>query len=220
MTRTTLSQPPRIAVWLLNLFIPGEWNESIPGDLMEEFSELVELKSGAALARRWYWRQTAKTIVHLIGIQFRTAPWLIAGVVVGGILLVQLGHTCVEWAIRMQTELFNHHLIPHHPLSPALICFLMNSTMILSRLLMSALIGCVVALVSKRREMVATITLSLVCSVVAVNRFWAFLRGWDHIPLHVLRPVLVYFFGGLFAIVIGGGIVRKYRLSKHPTVSA
>jgi hypothetical protein len=43
-------QPPRIAVWLVNLFTPAEQAESIPGDLLEEYSRLAS-KSGVAFAR-------------------------------------------------------------------------------------------------------------------------------------------------------------------------
>jgi hypothetical protein len=45
-------QPPRIAVWLVNLFTPAEEAESILGDLLEEFSHLAS-KSGVAFARSW-----------------------------------------------------------------------------------------------------------------------------------------------------------------------
>jgi len=43
-------QPPRGAVWLIELFTPYEQAESIPGDLLEEFSDLAS-KSGVAYAR-------------------------------------------------------------------------------------------------------------------------------------------------------------------------
>jgi hypothetical protein len=75
MTKPSFVQPPRFAVWLVNLFTPYEQAESIPGDLLEEFSELA-LKSDGAFARRWYWRQSVKTIGHLIGCGFRSVPWL------------------------------------------------------------------------------------------------------------------------------------------------
>ena len=81
-------QPPRIAVWLVNLFtLTAEEAESIPGDLLEEFSHLAS-KSGVAFARSWYWRQTVKTIAHLVGSGFRVAPWSTTAAVVGGFLLV------------------------------------------------------------------------------------------------------------------------------------
>ena len=68
-------QPPRIANWLVNLFAGGEEAESLVGDMLEEFSNFAS-KSGVAFARSWYWRQTRKTIAHLVGNAFRVAPWL------------------------------------------------------------------------------------------------------------------------------------------------
>ena len=66
-------QPPRIATWLIGLFTSDNEAEAIPGDLLEEFSHLAS-KAGVAIARRWYWRQTGKTITHLAGGAFRSAP--------------------------------------------------------------------------------------------------------------------------------------------------
>ena len=66
MSRASSTQPPRIAVWLVGLFTPDQEAESIPGDLLEEFSHLAS-NSGVPFARRWYWRQIAKTIAHLFG---------------------------------------------------------------------------------------------------------------------------------------------------------
>jgi hypothetical protein len=53
-----------------------------------------------------------------------------------------------------------------------------------------------------------------------VTGFWTFLHGWSP-PLHVVLIVApLFFFGGLFAIVIGGGIVRKSRFrSQRPARS-
>jgi hypothetical protein len=90
-----LIQPPRIAVWLLNLFALTEGAESILGDLLEEFSLLVS-KSGASSARRWYWRQTIKTVPQLAGVGFRTAPWMTTAAVIGGFLLRKLLAPLVE----------------------------------------------------------------------------------------------------------------------------
>src|SRR5687768_15483442 len=85
-SRPDVIQPPRLAVWLITLFTPNGKAEFILGDLLEELSQLAS-KSGIACARRWYWRQTVKTIPHLVAAGFRTAPWTITAVVVGGFLL-------------------------------------------------------------------------------------------------------------------------------------
>ncbi len=69
MSQAPFVQPPRIAVWFVDLFIPYEQAESIPGELLEEFSDLAS-KSGLVSARRWYWRQTAKTIVQRLPFLF------------------------------------------------------------------------------------------------------------------------------------------------------
>jgi hypothetical protein len=199
--------PPRVASWLIELFTPYEQAESIPGDLLEEFSDLAS-KSGAAYARRWFWRQTVPTISHLVRSGFQGAPWSTAGVVLGGLLLVPLGHIFSEWAIRTGMEFGNHHVLPYHHVR--LYVFLMNGGIYLIRLTVSMLIGCIIALACKKREMLATITVSLVCSIQAVTGFWTFLHGWSP-PLTAVLTGALYSFGGLFAIVVGGGIVRKYR---------
>lgn len=46
--------PPRLAVWLLEHLIPGERNDALAGDLLEEF------RSGRSAA--WYWRQVLSCI--------------------------------------------------------------------------------------------------------------------------------------------------------------
>lgn len=209
MTQASSVQPPRVAVWLLDQFTPYEQEESIPGDLLEEFSDVAS-KSGVAHARRWYWRQSVRTVFHLVRSGFRVAPWSIAGVVVGGVLLVQLGHAFAEGGIRAGNEFLSHHVhrLSHFDL------FLMNSGIYLWRLTVSMLIGCIIALACKSREMLATITVSLVCSIQAVTGFWTFFHHWKGSPpLRTALPILLlYSFGGLFAMVIGGGIVRKDRL--------
>jgi hypothetical protein len=208
MTHASSVQPPRVAVWLLDLFTPYEQTESIPGDLLEEFSDVAS-KSGVAYARRWYWRQSVRTILHVVRSGFRVAPWSMAGAVVGGVLLVQLGHAFSEGGIRAWNEFLHHHVhrLSHFDL------FLYNSGMYLWRLTVSMLIGCIIALVCKSREMLATIAVSLVCSIPAMTGFWTFFHGWKGSPpLPIVLPLfLLYSFGGLFAIVVGGVIVRKYR---------
>ena len=69
--------PPWVASWLVDLFTPIGQTETIQGDLLEEFSEVAS-KSGVASARRWYWRQSVKSVAHLIGTGFRAAPWTAA----------------------------------------------------------------------------------------------------------------------------------------------
>jgi hypothetical protein len=83
VTKSSLMQPLRPAVWLVNLFAPFEQSKSVLGDLLEEFSDLAS-KFGVASARRWFWRQSVKSVAQLIRSAFPGAPWLTAIPVVGG----------------------------------------------------------------------------------------------------------------------------------------
>ena len=94
-SRTDSIQPPRTAAWLVTLFGSGAYGESIPGDLFEEFSYLASEK-GIGHARRWYWRQTVKSIPHLWVAEFRTAPWTITAAVAGAFLL--------RWIVSMLSQ--------------------------------------------------------------------------------------------------------------------
>jgi hypothetical protein len=106
-------EPPRIAAWLVDLFAPGEQAESITGDFLEEFSDLAA-KSGVAHARRWYWRQSLKTITHLVGAGFRGAPWTITGSVLGGYVLLTFGGSLPERAIVSVLQFSRHHVTPYY----------------------------------------------------------------------------------------------------------
>jgi hypothetical protein len=208
-------RPPLLAVWLVELFVPEEQTSSVLGDLVEEFSD-VAAKSSVANAQRWYWRQTLPTVLHLLGNGFRAAPWFMAGLVVGGIVLVELGNSFTHWSLYKGLNYFNQHVFPLYTVYPRLELFLINGGILVYRLTASLLIGCMVALLSKRREMPATLALSLACSISVVTRFLPFLhRNYEtlrHARFLLLAWVLLYFFGGLFALIAGGVVVRRHRL--------
>jgi hypothetical protein len=161
MTSQAFVRPPRMAAWLVDLFAPSEQVESITGDLLEEFSDL-ESKLGAASARRWYWRQSTKTISRFIVAGFRVAPWSIAGAVVGGFLLRLLGSA---WPERAMEAVFDRYPVyAHHHWHLYLFC--MTNTMLIGSLLESVLIGCLVAVATKGREMVATMMLTVLLAAL------------------------------------------------------
>jgi len=206
-------RPPQLAVWLVELFVPDEQVQSVLGDLFEEFCDVAS-KSGLAHARRWYWRQTLPTILHLLGNGLRTAPWFMAGVVAGGIVLVELGRLFTGWFVHEGFLFLDLHVFPYsHPHSRFeifLVVLLANSWTQLCRLTVSMLIGCIVALMSKGKEMSATLALSVVCSIPALTRFLLFSHGNHEALRHWL--VWPYFFGGLFALVAGNAIIKSHRL--------
>ena len=203
-------QPPRIAVWLLNLFALGEEAESIQGDLLEEFS-LLASKSGAASARRWYWRQTMKTVPQLAGVGFRTAPWMTTAAVVGGFLLRKLLGPLVEppiFAVLERYRVFEHHFGTY--------MFFASTGIDIGHLITFLFIGFAVALVSRQREMVATTTLGLIYGAMAVV---GFIYAVTKTGNDALLWRLTWIFADAFAIVTAGAVVRTHRLAatSHPS---
>src|SRR6266852_3876745 len=132
-------QPPRIAAWLVNLFTSAEEAESILGDLLEEFSQLKS-KSGVVFARRWYWRQTVKTIAHLAGTGFRVAPWATTAAVVGGFLLLRFVSGLPEpaiFAVLRRYHVFEHHFNAY--------IFFATDGIAIGHVIVSMFVGCIVA---------------------------------------------------------------------------
>ena len=193
-------QPPRFAVWLLTLFAFDDKAESILGDLFEEFSHLAS-KSGAPYARRWYWRQTLKTVLQLAVLGFRTAPWLTAAAVVGGFFLRGAVGRLVEPAIFAVIEKYQ---IPEHHFSAYV--FLATTGIDSGHLLTFLFIGFMVAFVARGREMMATTTLALIFGAMVVVALPSMVR--HGIPL----SMLMWDFSDYLAIVIAGAIVRTHRL--------
>jgi hypothetical protein len=203
-------QPPRIATWLVNLFTPAGEGESIRGDLLEEFSHLAS-KSGVAFARRWYWRQTVKTIAHLVSAGFRVAPWSTSTGVIGGFLLLPLAFRLQE---RATFAVLERYQVPDHHFGAYV--FFATDGLIIGRVILSMMLGCVIALVAKGREMVATTMLGLLlCAMTGAAVPVLVARGQDFLLLWTLP----WQFACWVAIVIGGAIVRTHRSASttHPS---
>jgi hypothetical protein len=200
-TQVPSIQPPRIAAWLVGLFTSDQEAESIPGDLLEEFSHFAS-KSGVALARRWYWRQTAKTIAHLAGSAFYSAPWLMAAVVVGGFWLHRFVSGLPGKALSAVTDKYLAFWSAHFQAY----LWVLNG-MGIAHLMGSFLVGCMVAVVAKGREMVATVALALVyCAMIGASMVWA--------ATHGRMDAVGWMLGACadpLAIVVGGVIVRTRR---------
>jgi hypothetical protein len=216
MSQRRLPQPPRVASWLVDLLSPDKQAESIAGDLLEEFSELAP-KSGIAFARRWYWRQTVKSIAHLIGTGFRVAPWSIVGGIVGGYLLLGYGFGLPEKVIVAVLDFRRHNVMPYYswPQIQAHI-FWLNGGILLGRLLLSLIIGCIVSMTVKGRELVVTMMLSLFWAVLCGVREVQFMQLARHYGVHSFAPLplLVSIFGCPIMIITGGTIVRLCKQSE------
>lgn len=208
-SNTSGLRPPFIASWLIGLFTSNWRGDAIPGDLLEEFSGLAA-KSGVAYARRWYWRQSVKTVVDLMGGGFRTAPWLIAGTVIGGFLLLWFGYSLPEKLIDGVLELRRHHVVPYYTQREMdAHVFWLNAGILIGYLLVSLLVGCIVAMVAKGREMIATLTLSFARFVLSAVAWFNVVRHWpERAPtLAILLTTLAL----IILIPMGGVLVREVR---------
>jgi len=200
-SQSDFARAPRIANWLVNLFAAGEEAESLLGDMLEEFS-LLASKSGVAFARSWYWRQARKTIAHLVGNAFRVAPWLTAATVIGGLLLNRFVSGLPErtmFAVLHRYQVIDHHFSAY--------VFFATDGIAIGHVITSMFVGCVVALATKGREMVATMTLGLVLCAMTGAAVLVWVATGQALNLWMLP----WYIGDWFAIVIGGVIVRMRR---------
>ena len=196
--------PPRMATWLLTLFTSSEEDEGITGDLLEEFNQLAS-KSGVAFARSWYWRQTVKSLVHLAGAGFRSAPWSTAAVVTGGFLLMRFASSLPELAIAAavnRTYFYEHHFGAY--------MFWMTDGIDLGHIVLAGLVGSIVALAARGREMITAMTLASVgCVMTAAALVVWISRGQDMVLWRILWSI-----ADSLSIVMGGMIVRSRRFGK------
>ena len=175
------------------------------GDLLEEFSQIAH-QTGVVFARRWYWRQSLKTIVHLVCAAYRTAPWLTSAGVVAGFLARRVVWGLVEptiFAVLVRYQIPEHHF--------NLYVFFASTGLDIGFLMAFFFEGCIAGIVAKERGMAAAMTISLifaamtgaaVVSWVVQGHYWALWR-------------LTWNFADLFAILAGGAIVRAHRSAQH-----
>jgi hypothetical protein len=200
--------PHRVASWSVDLFTAIEQTEAIQGDLLEEFSGLVST-SGIDLARRWYWRQSVKTIAHLVGGGLRGAPWRIASVVLRGYLLLSYSSMLSERVIV--AVLLLHPIYPNYDHKNVVALWMFVPLAIHSGwIIASMLVGCIVAMAIKGKEMVATSALGLVFLIP--RSIGAILDRAPSLSMDV------FLLSCMASFVIGGGLVRKIRGATAPVV--
>ena len=194
-------QPPRIATWLVTLFTTDD--ESIVGDLHEEFGQLGS-RSGIAVARKWYWRQSLRAVAELAVGGFRGAPWLTTGTAVGGFLLLRFAHWLPGKLLNVLTDRYLMYWSNHFHAY----LWLLNA-LFPAFLLTSLFTGCVVALVAKKREMMVTMGLGFVlCMLILFGYVAASAQTGDFNYLWNMPRA----FSDPIAIMMGGMVVRQFRL--------
>jgi hypothetical protein len=206
MPQTSGPQPPRIASWVIDLFAFPDDAESILGDLHEEFLDRAA-KSEVASARRWYRRQSARTIAHLAVGAIRLGPWWFAATVLLGFLLSWFGAGLPEQLVvallRTQRPYSNLHVEAYM----RFVTYGIPMAIVTQALL----IGCIVAVLARGREVIATITLSFICATPLV--FLLLMMQTTPYPRLVpgFGPYLLLRAEEFFAMIIAGVIVHKFR---------
>jgi hypothetical protein len=71
-----MTQPPRIAMWMLKHFGSGPDNDTLLGDLAEQYQ-----RNGSAM---WYWRQALTAIPVSLFKEIRGHKWIAGGALLTG----------------------------------------------------------------------------------------------------------------------------------------
>jgi hypothetical protein len=200
------SKPPRLAIWLIMLFGPGQQGQAALGDLLEEFSSLLPTL-GVSCARRWFWRQAVRIIAYLIGRELRSAPLTIAAAAVVGFMLRWYVSRLLNPTVNAATDaVLRHYRVyefdPHVYIEWTIHVFYAE------RFVVNALVGIIVGLLAKEREMAATISLALLGDLLAIQSMvMATGRTADVGYLWTLP----WSFAFSLAVVAGGAMVRLAR---------
>ena len=220
MSRVQIVQPPRIAVWLVGLFVVEEETGMQQQILDERFSDMASRFGGTDRAGRWYWSQSVKTIAGLVGRGFRTAPWLIVITTLSAAFLLQFATANLQRVIMEFIALLNHHVTPHYDSKHAAShLFWMYYIVFVGSLLISLIMGSFVAMVAKRREMIATIALSVVSLIMTVTIFWESVAMHYAVDPSLFPRIIVEQLSASFLIVVGGIIVREIRSAAAQSLS-
>lgn len=165
-----LVRPPFIPNHFVRLFVCGQNAEAIEGDLAEEFAELAST-TGLEHARRWYWRQSVKTVANIIVATFRAAPLMMTATIVGGFLLLGFAMR-IDWVYSLPSLSLPGRMIeevlgqPYTWPPMPFFSWIADSAGLALRLIVAISVGCIVALITKSREMIATTALGFLCGML------------------------------------------------------
>lgn len=215
------SEPPRAAVWLVELFAPIESAEGVLGDLEEEFAGRLT-RSGHRASRRWYWRHALRTTVHLFWGLIRTAPWsttaqVLASLVVGLLLYGMMN----GWVARLVSNL------PIYDYDTSIWSW--RAADFIRFIVLPIALGWSIAAFARGREMIITtlvvgVVVGMLLLTLAVNARLLLLgpgqrMGLYWTLLHVFEVFLVQTIFPL-GVLIGGMIRRLQQLRGSARVAA
>lgn len=210
---------PRVADWLLFLFVSKDQAPPILGDLREEFLAVASQR-GMWSARLWYWRQVAKTVPHLFYAQLALEPWQVFTAVVAGLVMLALAYMPLYAVLPRDFPATDWP----ESLRLALLCIWLCLPFV-QYILPPMLVGWIVARASKRRDMVVTIVFSCATfllgiipllihfsysQVATLPRSVWFLFWLGHPYAAIIAPIGT-FIGGLIARKTARALTRPAR---------
>jgi hypothetical protein len=139
------------------------------------------------------------------------------GTVLGGFLLLEFSTSNLQRAIVAVILFRSHHVTPYYDSNEvATHFFWLRIGVLIGSLLEALIIGCIVAVATKCREMVSTIALSFISVVMGAALFWMSVAMHNPVDPALFPATMVQQLSGSCMIVIGGVIVREIRSARSP----
>jgi hypothetical protein len=167
-----------------------------------------------------------KTIAHLAGNGFRVAPWSTVAFVVAGCILFRFGLMVYGQATEAVLDRFRVYeyvsdLGRQQPSVnvAAAYMFWITRGMLIGRVLVETLIGGIVAVAAKGREMTVTMALSLFLGTLGIAGSLMMVANTGDYEF-LFQWALPSVFADSIAIVVGGAIVQTRRSSNIARPSA
>ena len=210
-------RPPVIAASLLQLFVSAEQAESLPGDLLEEFTSRAA-GEGLPAARRWYRHQVVRSAGHLLAEQVRSAPLLLLIVVIVSFVLLDFSVRAVDAC----TAIFLAH-VQIYPYIPAPVFFLLYVG-IGERILCPLLTGWVAAAIARGRHIAVAMLLG---SIGALPVFMSIrMIIWRRPPfirhiaiMSLVQPTILLLLTPTF-LVVGAILHRRSQMRQRRRLAA
>ena len=202
-----MKEPPKLALRLLNLFVPASESESIPGDLTEEF-QVIASKKSARRANRWFRAQVVWSISALAWMDTRTAPRRTARAVLAGLLVLGIGAAALL-ALFRETVVYLLGRYGFFGNPPVFVNFALAGILILVSVLFCAGAAYVSARLAKGSGLAAVLALGLALTVLcAIWTGIAFFLGSEPLPAWQLAMVPLISWPAMLA----GGYLRARQL--------
>ena len=202
-----MKEPPKLALRLLNLFVPASESESIPGDLTEEF-QVIASKKSARRANRWFWAQVVWSIGVLAWMDTRTAPRRTARAALAGLLVLGIGAAALL-ALFRETVVYLLGRYGFFGDPPFIVNFVLAGILVLVSVLCCGGAAYVSARLAKGSGVAAILALGLLLTVpCAIWTRVAFLPDSEPMPGWQMAAVLVI----LWPSLIAGGYVRARQI--------